>query len=113
MLIALFAFWQEYRADRSAERLRDLLPTETRVRRDGSQQTVDASQLVRDDVVLLRAGDRIAADLTLTEAHAVTLDESMVTGESEAVHHDAGQNLRAGTFVVQGEAPTAYLRRGR
>lgn len=104
VLNALFAFWQEYRADRSAERLRDLLPTETRVRRDGAQRTVDAGELVRGDVVLLRLGDRIAADMRLLEAHALTVDESMVTGESEAVHHDSGQTARAGTFVVQGDA---------
>ena len=104
VLNALFAFWQEHRADRSAERLRDLLPTETRVRRDGLQRTVDAAELVRGDIVLLRLGDRIAADMALLDAHALTVDESMVTGESEAVPHEAGQPLRAGTFVVQGDA---------
>jgi magnesium-transporting ATPase (P-type) len=104
VLNALFAFWQENRADRSAERLRDLLPTETRVRRDGVQRTVDAAQLVPGDIVLLRLGDRIAADLLVLDAHSLAVDESMVTGESEAVPHEAGQPVRAGTFVVQGDA---------
>lgn len=112
VLNAVFAFWQEYRADRSAERLRDLLPNECRVRRDGSQRTIDASELVRDDIVLLRAGDRIAADLRLTEAHALSVDESLVTGESEPVHHEAGEPLRAGTFVVQGDAEAVVTATG-
>ena len=104
LLNALFAFWQEHRADRSAERLRDLLPTESRVRRDGVQRTIDAADLVRGDIVLLRLGDRIAADLRVLDAHSLAADESMVTGESEAGPHEVGEPLRAGTFVVQGDA---------
>ena len=53
VLNAIFAFAQEYRADRSAERLTDLLPRNSRVRRDGRAQTIDASLLVVGDVVLL------------------------------------------------------------
>ncbi|TFD14516.1 cation-transporting P-type ATPase [Cryobacterium sp. TMT2-10] len=101
---AVFAFAQDYRADRSTERLRALLPSSTRVRRDGRMRTIDPVDLVRDDVVLLSSGDRIAADMELTEANELGVDESMVTGESEPVRHDRGELLSAGTFVVQGEA---------
>jgi calcium-translocating P-type ATPase len=103
VLNALFAFWQEHRADRSADRLRRLLPTATRVLRDGRTTTVDASELVVDDIVLLSAGDRIPADLTLEIAHELRCDESMVTGESGGVEHARGDALLGGTFVVQGE----------
>ena len=103
VLNALFAFAQEYRADRSAERLRALLPISARVRRDGQLQVIDATQLVRGDLVVLRPGDRISADLDLTVSHALAVDESMVTGESVAVQHSAGETVLAGTFLVQGE----------
>ena len=109
LLNAVFAFWQEYRADRSAERLRRLLPTATRVLRDGRPTTVDASQLVVEDVVLLSAGDRIAADLVVVLAHELACDESMVTGESGSVPRAVGQRLLAGTFVVQGEGEATVV----
>jgi magnesium-transporting ATPase (P-type) len=51
-----FAFVQEYRADRAAERLRDLLPVAATVRRDGHRMTVPASELVPGDVVILESG---------------------------------------------------------
>jgi magnesium-transporting ATPase (P-type) len=103
VLNAIFAFAQEYRADRSAERLRSLLPMSARVRRDGQLRVIDATQLVRGDLVVLRSGDRISADLTLTVSHSLAVDESMVSGESVAVRHAAGELVVAGTFVVQGE----------
>ena len=103
VLNAMFAFAQEYRADRSAERLRSLLPMSARVRRDGQLRVIDATELVRGDLVVLRSGDRISADLTLTVSHALAVDESMVSGESVAVQHAARDSVVAGTFVVQGE----------
>jgi calcium-translocating P-type ATPase len=103
VLNAVFAFAQEYRADRSAEQLRSLLPMSARVRRDGQLRVIDASQLVRGDLVVLGPGDRISADLMLTVSHAIAVDESMVSGESVAVQHSAGDPVVAGTFVVQGE----------
>jgi magnesium-transporting ATPase (P-type) len=103
LLNGVFAFWQEHRADRSTERLEELLPAATRVVRDGRPRMVAVADLVRGDLVLLEAGDRVGADLRLVRAHDLTQDESMVTGESRAVPHGAGDRLLAGTFVVQGE----------
>src|SRR5690606_40368899 len=56
---------QEHRADRAAQRLRDLLPLRATVVRDGERKEVDATELVPGDLVLLTAGDRISADLVL------------------------------------------------
>lgn len=104
ILNGVFAFAQEYRADRAAERLRDLLPARVQVIRDGLVTTVDATGLVLDDLVVLTAGDRVSADLRLVTVHALAVDESMLTGESVPVHPSVGQQVSAGTFVVQGEA---------
>jgi magnesium-transporting ATPase (P-type) len=95
---------QEYRADRAAEALRDLVPHRVTVVRDGLRQEVDAVDLVPGDVVALQAGDRIAADLRVTEAHALRVDEASLTGESEPVGKDVGDAASAGCFVVEGEA---------
>lgn len=100
----VFAFVQENRAERASERLRDLLPRRATVVREGRHREIDASELVVGDLVLLDSGDRISADLRVTEAHALTMDTSLLTGESVAVPAAAGDELLAGTFVVEGEA---------
>ncbi|MGN6220845.1 MAG: cation-translocating P-type ATPase [Microbacterium sp.] len=111
-LNAVFAFAQEYRADRSAQRLRQLLPATARVVRDGTATAVPAVELVPGDLVLLSAGDRVAADLTVVRSASLSLDESLLTGESAAVPHEAGDLIRGGTFVVQGEAAAVVAATG-
>ncbi|MGY1633489.1 cation-translocating P-type ATPase [Geodermatophilus sp. SYSU D01186] len=104
LLNGAFAFAQEYRADRAAEALRDLVPHRVTVVRDGLRQEIDAVDLVPGDLVVLEAGDRIAADLHLTEVHGLRVDEASLTGESQPVGKDAGDPASAGCFVVEGEA---------
>ncbi|WP_280217167.1 cation-translocating P-type ATPase [Nocardia neocaledoniensis] len=101
ILNGVFAFVQEFRADRAAQRLRDLLPVRATVRRGGRVVTVDSSELVVGDLLVLEAGDRICADATLLAAH-VAVDESMLTGEAESVERGAGAPVLAGTYVVAG-----------
>ncbi|MBB1023588.1 MULTISPECIES: cation-translocating P-type ATPase [unclassified Dietzia] len=98
----LFAFAQQYRADRAAAALEDLLPPQVRVVRDGKVVRISAEQLVVGDAVQLEAGDRISADLRLDTAVGLAVDESLLTGESAVVHPDAGDTAYAGTFVVEG-----------
>ncbi|WP_416062180.1 cation-translocating P-type ATPase [Rhodococcus indonesiensis] len=100
----IFAFVQQERAEKAAERLGELLPTTIVVRRDGALRTVDARDLVVGDVVVLTGGDRVPADLTLVVAGRCTFDESTLTGESEPVLHEAGAVVFAGTFVAEGES---------
>lgn len=107
-----FAFWQEFRADRSSEELRALLPAGSRVIRDGTEQVVEVADLVVGDWVLLQAGDRVAADVVVRSSRALTLDESMLTGESDAVPHGDGDRLLAGTFVLQGNADAEVVATG-
>ncbi len=100
----IFAFVQQERAEKAAERLGELLPTTIVVRRDGAVRTVDARDLVVGDVVVLTGGDRVPADLTLAVAGRCTFDESTLTGESEPVLRTAGAAVFAGTFVAEGES---------
>ena len=112
VLNAVFAFWQEYRADRSTQRLRRLLPSQVRVRRDGDPRSIDVTELVPGDVVLLSPGDRIGADMRVELSHGLAVDESMVTGESVPVSHGHGELLMTGSFVVQGESEATVVATG-
>ena len=102
VLNGVFSFAQEYRADRAAERLRELLPVRATVRRDGKAVLVDAADLVVTDVVLLEAGDRVCADATVLPGGRLSVDESMLTGESKPVRPSSGGTVHAGTYVVEG-----------
>ncbi|WP_460993899.1 cation-translocating P-type ATPase [Sinomonas soli] len=100
----LFAFVQEARAERASGKLRDLLPSNVQVRRGGRTTVVGAVELVPGDIVLLAAGDRVPADLEILHASGLSLDESMLTGESLPVVREAGTAATGGTFVATGEA---------
>ncbi len=101
---AAFSFAQEFRAEQAANRLRELLPRKVRVRRDGAPRTIDASELVLDDVVELESGDRVCADLDALITHQLRVDTSTLTGESEPIDVESGGRLLAGTYVVEGDA---------
>jgi calcium-translocating P-type ATPase len=81
LLNAGFAFFQELQAERAVEALQEYLPPHAVVLRDGGPQTVEASQLVPGDVLVLEEGDRVSADARLL-AGTVEVDLSALTGES-------------------------------
>ncbi|MCA2189693.1 cation-translocating P-type ATPase [Nonomuraea cavernae] len=107
-----FAFAQEYRADRATQRLRELIPANVVVRRDGRRMLIGAADLVIGDLVLLEAGDRVSADLELAEVHALALNESMLTGESRPTRPRTGDRAHAGTFVTEGQAEATVVATG-
>ncbi|WP_246858502.1 cation-transporting P-type ATPase [Citricoccus sp. SGAir0253] len=100
----IFAFAQEERAAHAAARLRELLPTQVAVVRDGRTVRVDAAEIVPGDVVVLTAGDRLPADARFVETDTCTVDESMLTGESEPVPKTPGDDGFGGTFLANGDA---------
>jgi P-type Ca2+ transporter type 2C len=80
---ALVGFYQEYRAERSLDALKSMLPTGATVRRDGSSRKISAEAVVPGDIVLLEAGDSVSADGRLVVAAGLEIDESALTGESQ------------------------------
>jgi len=84
-LNALVGFFQEYRAERAVLALRALSAPRARVLRDGHSVVIPAAEVVCGDMLLLEAGDVVAADGRLREAHALQTVESLLTGESEPV----------------------------
>ena len=100
---AVFAFAQEHRAEQAAARLKSLLPLQVMVVRDGSPLLIDADGVVPGDLVVLTDGARVPADMTCVESHGLLVDTSTLTGESVPESIGDGDDLRAGTFVVEGE----------
>ncbi|ATO12546.1 ATPase [Micromonospora sp. WMMA2032] len=103
---------QEIRADRAVAALDRLAAPTARVVRDGRDLVLPAAALVRDDLVRLEAGDVVPADLRLTDAARLSLDESALTGESVPVGRSAGEEASAGTVVTTGRATGTVLRTG-
>ncbi len=103
---------QEVRADQAIAALDQLAAPTARVMRDGADVVIPAADVVRGDLVRLEAGDIVPADLKLTVAHRLQLDESAVTGESVPVTRAPGDEARAGTVVVVGRAVGSATRTG-
>jgi Ca2+-transporting ATPase len=103
---------QEIRAERAIAALQRLGAPTARVVRDGTDRVIPTADLVRGDLVVLAAGDVVPADLVLTEAQRMRLDESMLTGESVAVSRAAGDEVHAGTVVLTGRAEGVVARTG-
>jgi cation-transporting ATPase E len=99
---ALIGIVQEYRAKRVLDRAALLAAPHSRVRRDGRIATVALEDVVLDDLLVLRPGDQIPADAVVADSTGLSLDESMLTGESEPMFKDAGAPLLSGSHVVTG-----------
>ncbi len=98
-LNALIGGFQEFRADRSARSLQQLLQVRALSLREGEPTEIEARRVVPGDVVLLEPGNRVPADLRLISSRGLGVDESLLTGESTAVEKDAA-------WTASGEMPT-------
>jgi plasma-membrane proton-efflux P-type ATPase len=104
---AVIGFLQESRATSAIEALRSRMQVMARVLRDGNWQPIAARELVRGDVVRLRAGDFVPADVQLAEGQ-LRIDQSALTGESRDVARGNGETVHSGSIVRRGEA-TAHV----
>lgn len=103
----LLGFIQEYRAERAIEALQEMAAPTARVLRDGHERVIQASRIVPGDIVLLQVGDRIPADLRLTEAVNLQCDEAALTGESVPVEKHTDP-LDVGDVAVADRRNMAY-----
>ena len=99
---AVLGFMQESRAAGVVEALRKRLQVNARVLRDSSWQVISARELVPGDIVRVRSGDIVPADVKLLTG-GLTLDESALTGESKDVEKSPGEVLSSGSIVHRGE----------
>lgn len=103
---------QEYRAKRALDRLALLNAPSARVLRESSPIEIEVADVVLDDVLVLRAGDQVAADAVVADTRALQLDESMLTGESDPVEKQPGDRVLSGSVVVAGEGSAVVDRVG-
>ena len=101
---AAVGFWQEYTAGNAVEALKKQLALRARVLRDGRWQEIDARELVPGDIVRIRLGDVVPADVELIDSEYLSVDQSALTGESLPVTKQQGDTAWSGTIVKQGEA---------
>jgi sodium/potassium-transporting ATPase subunit alpha len=119
---ALFTFVQEYRAEKSFEALKQLLPFQVKVMREGKEKEIYAREVVPGDLILLSEGDRVPADARIIETVYCMVNNAPLTGESETVPLTAetgegeligSRNIAfAGTSVVSGSAKAAVFATG-
>ncbi|GFP56005.1 calcium-transporting ATPase 3 [Trichoderma asperellum] len=88
-------FWQEYRAEKRMDALRALSSPSAMVLRDGNTQVIPNSEVVPGDIVLLKMGDTVPADLRLFEAMNLACEEGQLTGESIPVEKTTENNITA------------------
>ncbi len=88
LFCAILGFVQEYRAERALQALKGMLAPTVKVLRDGQEREVASKDIVPGDVLVLEAGDKIAADGRMVETHSLQCDEAPLTGESAPVGKD-------------------------
>jgi Ca2+-transporting ATPase len=94
---AALGFVQEYRAEKALEALKKMLSSTVTVIRNGLTADLAATEIVPGDILVLEAGDKLAADIRLTESHSIHCDEAALTGESVPVE-------KADTVLPEGTA---------
>ena len=106
-------FFQEHRALNALKALKQRLANEVIVLRDGAFHTVPARELVPGDVVRLRIGNIVPADVQLMQGDYLLIDQSALTGESLPVSKQSGELAYANTIIKQGEMLAVVVNTGR
>ncbi|MEK7672493.1 MAG: HAD-IC family P-type ATPase [Patescibacteria group bacterium] len=114
---AIIGFIQEYKAENAVNKLKDLIIPTVVVIRENEKQVIAVKNLVPGDIVLLSEGEKIPADLELIEAFSLTVDESILTGESNPSNKKAGAKdksgqLFKGTLITTGRAKAKVMATG-
>lgn len=122
LINAVFTFIQEYRAEKSIEKLRLLLPFYVKVIREGREKEIPAREVVPGDLIILSEGDKVSADSRLIETTYLMVNNAPLTGESEPVplQHEPcegelieSRNIAfAGTTVVSGSGKAVVFATG-
>jgi H+-transporting ATPase len=110
MIVALLlinstiAFWEEHSSGNAIAALRAQLAPSCKVLRDGKLQKMTAETLVPGDVIFLRLGDVVSADVVILDGEGLKVDQSSLTGESLPVNRFIGTEVLSGSIIKQGEA---------
>jgi H+-transporting ATPase len=108
----VIGFWHDRKADNAIEMLKKRLAPSARVLRDGKWQSVPARELVPGDIIRIRLGDIIPADIRLIEGDYLECDESALSGESLPVEKHLNDNAFSGAVVTRGEMSSVVTATG-
>jgi cation-transporting ATPase E len=95
--------FQEVRAKRTLDRLAVLNAPRARAVRAGTVDDLAVEDVVQDDLLEIRSGDQVPADGMVTDATGLEVDESLLTGEADAIAKEPGDEVRSGSIVVAGQ----------
>lgn len=98
----VIGIFQELRAKKTLDKMSMLNAPHSIVVRDGEQQKIQSEELVKDDIIILSAGNQICADATVLSG-SISVNESLLTGESDEIMKRSGDGLMSGSFVVSGQ----------
>jgi H+-transporting ATPase len=96
-------FWQEFKADNAIALLKERLALKARVKRDGEWRDIEARLLVPGDLIAVKLGNIVPADVSLVEGAYLSVDQSALTGESLPVDKKSGDQAYSGSIAKQGE----------
>ena len=103
---------QEIRAKKTIDKLAILTESKTVVLREGKKWSISTEKLVLDDLIFLKTGDQVPADVKILEG-SVEVNESLLTGESDNLAKNPGDELFSGSFVTSGEACCQVIHVGK
>lgn len=98
----VIGIFQELRAKKTLDKMSMLNAPHSIVLRDGEQQQIQSEELVKDDIIILSAGNQICADATVLSG-SISVNEALLTGESDEIKKKSGDGLMSGSFVVSGQ----------
>ena len=98
----VIGIFQELRAKKTLDKMSMLNAPHSIVVRDGEQQQIQSEELVKDDIIILSAGNQICADATVLSG-SISVNEALLTGESDEIKKKSGDRLMSGSFVVSGQ----------
>lgn len=98
----VIGIFQELRAKKTLDKMSMLNAPHSIVVRDGEQQQIQSEELVKDDIIILSAGNQICADATVLSG-SISVNEALLTGESDEIKKRSGDGLMSGSFVVSGQ----------
>lgn len=104
VLNSVIGIYQEIRAKSQLDRIALLTRPKASVMRDGRESTIDPSELVLGDIIVVRAGDQMVVDGVIVGDGRIEVDESLLTGESDLIAKAAGDEVLSGSFCVNGMA---------
>ncbi len=112
ILNIVIGIFQELKAKKLVDELSILNRPTVRVKRDGKEQKISLDEIVRDDLMILESGDQICSDAVVADG-TLEVNESLLTGESDAIPKEKGEGLYSGSFVISGRAYAKVVHVGK